>query len=87
MSIARQTEIMSVGHCGGTVITDTVIHRGAWRLIVPYEATVIAALAGPTSGTELDGNTIIGETIATNFHLYGAFTEITLTSGACVAYK
>lgn len=83
MSLARLVEVMSVGHNGTTFISDTAAHTGAWGLIIPIENTVFALL----TDNGLDGNTIIGETIPANFPLYGKFTAITLTSGACVAYK
>ena len=83
MSLARLTELMSVGHEGSFFISDTDNHTGSWRLIIPIENTVFATL----TDAKLGGDTITGETFPANFLLYGQFTVIKLTSGACIAYK
>lgn len=89
MSEARQTELLNIGYQGSTVITDTAVHNGAWKKVVPYEATVFTTLTDSLRNqvsTE-DGNALEGETIALNHELTGDFTVITLASGAVVAYK
>lgn len=83
MSEARRTELLNVGYAGSTFISDTAVHSGSWRMIVPIENTAFTTL----TDAKLDGNTIVGETIPTNHVLYGHFTVITLASGAVMAYK
>jgi hypothetical protein len=83
MSIARIAEIMNIGYKGSELITDTAVHTGSWKMVVPYEATVFTTL----TDTNRTGNSIASESFPANFLLMGNFTTITLASGAVVAYK
>lgn len=79
----------NIGYQGSTVITDTAVHNGSWKKIIPYEATVFTTLTDSQMNqvsTE-NGNTIAGETIAINHEITGNFSVITLASGAVIAYK
>jgi hypothetical protein len=71
MSENRQTELLSIGQAGSTMITDTAVNTGSWRLIIPIENTVFTTL----TDAKLDGNIIAGETFPANFRLYGKFRE------------
>ena len=67
---------------GGEVITDTAAHTGRYKGVDFYEDTQIAAMS-----SNLTGNTIAGETVKHGTRIYGLITSITLTSGACIAYR
>jgi len=67
---------------GGESITDTEEHAGRFWAVYFKEDTVIAAL-----DSNLTGNTQVAETWKTNSWLFGKINSITLTSGACVAYR
>lgn len=82
-----QNEYVNIGYKGATFISNTTARTGSWRLIIPIENTVFAVLTDSGLDVAPAGNTIIGETIPANFPLRGNFTAITLTSGACMAYK
>jgi len=77
------TDVLRIGYKGSTFISDTSAHTGSWRMIIPIETTIFATL----TDAKLDGNTITGESFPANHPLMGNFTAITLTSGACMAYK
>jgi len=67
---------------GSESITDTEAHTGRFWAVYFKEDTVIAALA-----SNLTGNTQVGETWTAGTYLFATITSITLTSGACIAYK
>jgi hypothetical protein len=67
---------------GGEVITDTAAHTGRFKCVDFYEDTQIAAMT-----SNLTGNTIAAETVKHGTRIYGVITSITLTSGACIAYR
>lgn len=68
-----------------TLISDTAAHTGAWNMI-----TIITETATFTTLTDAnrDGNTLTsGTTFYAGTNIYGAFSAITLASGAVIAYK
>ena len=67
---------------GGEVITDTNAHTGRFKRVDFYEETQISAMS-----SNLPGNSIASETVAAGTTIYGLITSITLTSGACIAYR
>ena len=67
---------------GGEVITDTAEHTGRFKRVDFYEETQISAMS-----SNLTGNSIASETVAAGTTIYGLITSITLTSGACIAYR
>ena len=67
---------------GGEVITDTAAHTGRFKRVDFYEETQISAMT-----SNLTGNSIASETVAAGTTIYGVITSITLTSGACIAYR
>lgn len=67
---------------GGEVITDTAAHTGRFKRVDFYEETQISAMS-----SNLTGNSIASETVAAGTTIYGLITSITLTSGACIAYR
>jgi len=67
---------------GGESITDTMAHAGRFWAVYFKEDTVIAAL-----DSNLTGNTQVAETWVAGTYLFAKITSITLTSGACIAYK
>ena len=67
---------------GGELITDTAAHTGRFKSIFFKENTQINTASHNYSGNSIDSETFLaGQTI------YGLFTSITLSSGACIAYK
>jgi hypothetical protein len=77
-------ERLSIGAHGSTAITDTETHNGSWRAI--YVTAANTAFTTLTDASR-DGNAITGITCAANHILYGEFTAIKLSAGACIAYK
>ena len=67
---------------GGELITDTAAHTGRFKSIFFKEDTQIT-----TASHKYSGNTIDSETFLAGQTIYGLFTSITLSSGACIAYK
>ena len=81
------SEYRGLGLNGGEYINDTAAKTGTWFAIQATEATVLAAqtsnidnLADICTGTD-------ATELAANSVLYGAFSGITLTSGAVIAYN
>ena len=81
------SEYRGLGLNGGEYINGTGAVTGTWFAIAATEATVLAAqtsnldnlddICTGQDATELAANTVI----------YGAFSSITLTSGAVIAYN
>ena len=67
---------------GGEGITDTAAHTGRFKRVDFYEETQISAMS-----SNLTGNSIASETVAAGTTIHGLITSITLTSGACIAYR
>tara|TARA_R100000388_G_C7223302_1_gene150277 strand:+ start:193 stop:429 length:237 start_codon:yes stop_codon:yes gene_type:complete len=67
---------------GAELITDTAAHTGRFKSIFFYENTQVN-----TASSNLTGNSINSETFPAGSTIYGLFTSITLSSGACLAYK
>ena len=67
---------------GGELITDTAAHTGRFKSIFFKEDTEVN-----TASHNYTGNSIDGETFKAGQTIFGTFTSITLTSGACIAYK
>lgn len=82
MGMDRITEILDCWK-GSELITDTASHKGSWRVIIPYETTAFTTLTDASRS----GNAIAGESFPANYIMMGEFTEITLASGACIAYR
>ncbi len=79
----------SLGQGGSTFISDTAAHTFPnedefWACVIPKEDTVFGVL---TDFAGRDGNSIVAEVFPAGYPIYGAFTAITLVSGACMAYK
>ena len=69
---------------GAFFISDTDAHTasGGWYAITMIEDTVFNAL----TANNWAGDTHTGETFPKGLTIYGNFTAIVLTSGACIAY-
>jgi hypothetical protein len=82
-NISDQGEKAEGAH-GAHFIADTDQHTasGGWGAITFIENTVFNAI---TVG-DWSGDTITGETFPEGLTIYGNFTVIDLTSGACIAY-
>ena len=81
------SEYRGLGLNGGEYINDTAAKTGTWFAIQATEATVLAAQT--SNITNLD-DICTGQdatSLAANTVLYGAFSGITLTSGAVIAYN
>ena len=68
---------------GFEFISDTAEHTGRFCLIYFKEDTVISAITVQNA----TGNTLAGETFVADTYICGVITSITLTSGACIAYR
>ena len=68
---------------GAEVITDTAAHTGRFCAIYFIEDTTINAL----TAQNYTGNSVNGEAFRRDATIYGLFTSIQLTSGACIAYN
>ena len=68
---------------GFEFISDTAEHAGRFCLIYFKEDTVISAITVQNA----TGNSLAGETFVADTKLSGIITSITLTSGACLAYR
>ena len=72
------------GPNGAYFISDTDNHAAtnSWYAITMIEDTVFATL----TASNWSGDTFTGETFPKGLTIYGNFTVIDLTSGACIAY-
>ena len=68
---------------GAEFISDTSAHTGRFGAVYFKEETVINAIAAEN----YSGNSLAGETFPADATIYGIFTSVTLTSGACIAYR
>ena len=74
----------SNGSFGAHFIADTDQHTaaGGWNAITFIENTVFNAI----TASNWSGDTITSETFPEGLTIYGDFSVIDLTSGACIAY-
>ena len=74
----------SNGSFGAHFISDTDRHTatGGWNAITFIENTVFNAI----TASNWSGDTITSETFPEGLTIYGDFSVIDLTSGACIAY-
>ena len=72
------------GSHGAYFISDTDTHTaaGGWNAITFVENTVFNAI----TASNWSGDTITTETFPEGLTIYGNFSVIDLTSGACIAY-
>ena len=68
---------------GFEFISDTNAHAGRFQKIYFKEDTVIAAITVKNA----TGDSLAGETFVADTKLSGIVTSITLSSGACLAYR
>ena len=81
------SEYRGLGLNGGEYINGTGAVTGTWFAIMATEATVLAA---QTSNIDNLDDICTGQdatSLAANTVIYGAFSSITLTSGAVIAYN
>ena len=73
------------GEFGAYFISDTDTHTAAgnWSAITFIENTVFAT---NTATSNWSGNTFTGETFPEGLTIFGDFSTLKLTSGACIAY-
>jgi hypothetical protein len=79
-----------LGGKGFAYIIDTAAHvpvAGSCFKAIHFTASSVVAAYSVDSTAPLTGATIIGATFAAGVVIYGKFTSITLTSGACIAYN
>jgi len=74
----------SHGENGAFFISDTDAHTatGGWNAITMIEDTTFNVL----TANNWSGDTYTGESFPEGVTIYGDFTSIDLTSGACIAY-
>ena len=68
---------------GFEFVSDTAAHTGRVSKIYFKEDTGIDAITVQNA----TGNTLAGETFVADTYICGIITSITLTSGACLAYR
>ena len=68
---------------GFEFISDTAAHTGRFSKVYFKEDTVISAITVQNA----TGNSLAGETFVADTKLSGIVTSITLSSGACLAYR
>tara|TARA_Y100000004_G_C8808464_1_gene366543 strand:+ start:127 stop:357 length:231 start_codon:yes stop_codon:yes gene_type:complete len=68
---------------GFEFISDVAEHTGRFKKIYFKEDSVISAITVDNA----TGNSLAGETFVADTYIAGVITSITLTSGACLAYK
>lgn len=68
---------------GAEFVSDTSAHTGRFSAIYFKETTVINAI----TADNYTGNALAGESFPADSTIYGIFTSIALTSGACIAYR
>jgi hypothetical protein len=68
---------------GAEFISDGLAHTGRFKALYFKEETVISAI----TAENYTGNALAGETFPADSMIYGIFTSVTLTSGACIAYR
>ena len=68
---------------GFEFVSDTAAHTGRFSMIYFKEDTEISAITVQNA----TGNSLAGETFVADTYLCGIITSITLTSGACLAYR
>ena len=73
------------GEFGAYFISDTQQHAAAgnWSAVTFIENTVFAT---NTASSNWSGDSIIGETFPEGLTIFGDFSVLKLTSGACIAY-
>tara|TARA_R100001163_G_scaffold65707_1_gene64142 strand:+ start:411 stop:641 length:231 start_codon:yes stop_codon:yes gene_type:complete len=68
---------------GFEFVSDTAAHTGRFCKIYFKEDSVISAITVQNA----TGNSLAGETFVADTYISGVITSITLTSGACLAYR
>lgn len=68
---------------GFELISDTAEHTGRFQKIYFKEDSVISAITVQNA----TGNSLASETFVADTYICGVITSITLTSGACIAYR
>ena len=68
---------------GFEFISDTAEHTGRFQKIYFKEDSVISAITVQNA----TGNSLASETFVADTYICGTITSITLTSGACLAYR
>jgi hypothetical protein len=81
----------SLGQAGAKFISDALVHTGSFIAITMIEDTVFNALTPADTSYgygvgSYNGNTMASETIPQGLTIFGRWTAIDLTSGACIAY-
>jgi len=82
--MARVSQPQKLGEGGYDLIKDTSNHDGTWHAIQIIEAAIFTTLTDAASS--LSG-TLISITFPAGMIVSGAFTSLTLSSGAIVAYN
>lgn len=86
-----EAQNINLGQGGAKFISDTSEHTGSFVAIAMIEDTVFNTLT-PSDTTygygvgSYNGNSMASETIPQGMTIFGKWTTIDLTSGACIAY-
>ncbi len=86
-----EAQNIAIGQAGAKFISDTSEHTGAFVAIAMIEDTVFNALTPSDTSNgygvgSYNGNSMASETIPQGMTIFGKWTTIDLTSGACIAY-
>lgn len=81
-----------MGQLGLDWFTDTALHQGSWAVITALSTatfgTLVNRAGAPTAvGGAAPSTDLGGLVLPAGVSLYGQFEEITLISGAIVAYR
>ena len=74
----------TIGSHGNHIITDAVQHTGTWSHVLILSNTVFLSL---TDASQTLSGTLASASFPAGAIITGAFTIITLTSGAVMAYN
>lgn len=77
----------SFGRHGSTYMGDTATYTGKWFAVYVISEAVFNTITEDSNNVLIDGDSLVGETIAAGTTIYGNFTVLDLTSGSCIAFK
>ena len=82
--MAKRVSMPTIGSHGNHIITDATQHTGSWSHILILANTIFLSL---TDSAQTLSGTLASATFPAGAIISGAYTIITLTSGAVMAYN
>ena len=82
---------IALGQAGAKFISDNAVHTGSFIAITMIEDTIFNALTPDDTSNgygvgSYNGNSMASESLPAGLTIFGKWTTIDLTSGACIAY-